>query len=167
MQYAKVQEGKITQGPTSKIHIEGKSGAEKMPLEEKIENGWLPVEGNHYSRATHKQGEYEIQPEKVVHTPVAKTLEEVKAERVNIFKPLAGKEIADTDWKIMRHKDQLDLVQITRLNKTTLDIPEFEALLVKRQELREKSDTKEAEVMNATTVEEVLAVKWNDEEPTI
>jgi len=125
---------------------------------------WFPVVGYGYNRTTQERGEPVFQTNKWVYPITEKTLEQVKEEQKNKFKPVAAKEIEPLDWRVIRYYGQEKLKLAGKRQDTKDSESDFIKLLEEIDSIRKKSDEKEAEIIAAKTVAEVLAVKWYDEE---
>lgn len=66
------------------------------------------------------------------------------------------KKLSKTDWKIIRHKEQID-AGIT----TSLTAEEYSQLLSDRQVIRDNSNVATVNISNATTNEEVMTIYDN------
>jgi len=89
------------------------------------------------------------------YTLIDKEMSDVKAKKISFFKVIASEELSRTDWKILRHLDQISL-----WISTSLTAEQYTQLLTNRQTIREKSNTLEIQINNCTTNEETLAVNW-------
>jgi len=86
-------------------------------------------------------------------------IDDVKTSRKNEVRRIANAMLVETDWKCIRHRDQVD-----SLSGTSLTSEQYEALLDGRQKIRDWSNAQEALIDALTTIEEV--VKYTIEEYT-
>lgn len=76
-----------------------------------------------------------------------------KIGRINQLKRNAQKELAKTDWIVIRHRDQIEGNFTTSLTQA-----EYEQLLIDRQYIRDWSNTQETSINNAKTYNDVTLV---------
>ena len=162
MQYVQIIDGNVAKGPKVLPSVfENIADFDKLPDDKLRLYGWLPAYNYNYNQAREIRGEPIIYIDRVEYPITPKPLEQVKSEQVDKFKPCAAAELCVTDWKTIRHVEQTELGI-----ETSLTAQEYTDLITERQAIRQKSNDKEAEVMAATTVDEVFEVVWNPiEEP--
>jgi len=83
------------------------------------------------------------------------TFTEIKQQKITEIKQKAAGELSATDYKVIRHRDQLAASLPTTLTST-----EYQTLLTQRQAIRDKSNNLEAQVNAATTETVVNSVVW-------
>ncbi|MHB8171218.1 MAG: hypothetical protein ACYDG6_06715 [Thermincolia bacterium] len=88
-------------------------------------------------------------------THIGPTLAEIKRQKITEIKLRAKAELDATDYKVIRHRDQ-----VANNLTTALTSIEYQALLTSRQAVRDKSNTLETQVNAATTDTAVYAVVW-------
>lgn len=88
-------------------------------------------------------------------TQTPKPLDLIKQQRIAEFKQKAAAELSPTDYKVIRHRDQLAASLPTTLTDT-----QYQQLLLNRQAIRDKSNTLEAQVQAATAEAEVNTMVW-------
>lgn len=89
-------------------------------------------------------------------THVGPTLAEIKQQKIAEIKLRAKGELDATDYKVIRHRDQL----AANLAATSMTATAYQALLTNRQDIREKSNTLETQINAATTSTAIYAVIW-------
>lgn len=91
-------------------------------------------------------------------TFVPPPLVETQQARIGLTKAEALVKLGNTDWKILRHMEQRELVAAGIMAKTSMTEEDYQALLVKRQGIREKSNNIEATVLAAKDASEVESI---------
>jgi len=86
-------------------------------------------------------------------------LAELKDDRIAYIKQSAYYELKATDWKVLRHRDQL--ADDSTGSSTSLSDNEYQALLLERQNIRDYSNQLETEINSASDRTGVEAVVWN------
>lgn len=76
-------------------------------------------------------------------------------QKIKEFKVRATEELAKTDYKVLRHRDQVS-ASVT----TSLTDAEYIQLCKDRQAIRDKSNSLETQVKVETTEAKILAVVW-------
>jgi len=79
-------------------------------------------------------------------------LQEKKDGQISLTKSEASNLLSPTDWKVIRHRDQIDTESGSG---TSLTNEEYLTLLDDRQIIRNKSNTIESEIDALTTIQEV------------
>ncbi len=79
----------------------------------------------------------------------------LRADKMQEFKAKAKAELDPTDYKVVRHRDQVAAGQ-----PTTLTNAQYLQLLADRNAIRDKSNTLEQQVIAAQTEATILAVVW-------
>jgi len=85
-------------------------------------------------------------------------LDNLKALKIVCIKSMAGTILTRTDWRVLRHRDQ-----VAGHTTTTITETEYQALLQSRQAVRDKSSELEDRIDACMTVEDVEAVDINVE----
>jgi len=86
-------------------------------------------------------------------------IENVRQSKINEIKAMAGDILSRSDYKVIRHRDQLD-----GNFATTLTASEFSELLTYRQSIRTQSNVLELLAIESTTIEELNAITVNYED---
>jgi hypothetical protein len=77
------------------------------------------------------------------------TLQELKEQKINEFKSIAGSELSKTDYKVIRQYEY-----------STLSEEDFETLKTQRQAIRDKSNLLESQVLSAENYETIININW-------
>jgi len=85
------------------------------------------------------------------------SLDKVKKYKTSEMKYNALLLLNKTDWKVIRHRDQVDASQ-----QTSLSSQEYQTLLTERDNIRKKSDTYETQINSLDKKDDILAVEWED-----
>jgi len=80
-------------------------------------------------------------------------LSEFKSRKILEIKDLAFQKLSDTDWKVIKYRDQIDASLEPDMSET-----EYLALLDERQNIRTQSNTYETQINAVTTKEELDAI---------
>ncbi|MCK9224503.1 MAG: hypothetical protein M0Q02_05420, partial [Candidatus Muirbacterium halophilum] len=72
-----------------------------------------------------------------------------------IFNKKATEELSELDWKVLRHKEQLELGI-----ETSLTASDYHSLLETKQNIRNKVNTLEQQVNACLTIDEINALFW-------
>ena len=83
----------------------------------------------------------------------------LKRKLLSKVKTEASKQLTATDYKVIRHRDQLDLIAKGNIITTTLTSEEYEILLKERNNLRIDSNEKEAEINSKTKITELEKIE--------
>ena len=126
-------------------------------VEEIIGNGDVNVDGLHLLKPCIEQIpsgynpeintlsdiSYIINDDNVVGTYelINKPLADVKSVKINIIKNIARDELIETDWKVMRHLNQLAM----SMSFPSLTDEEYQQLLTERQTIRDKKEDQQCE----------------------
>jgi ribosomal protein S13 len=86
-------------------------------------------------------------------------LQSLKRKLINKVKSEVSKQLTATDYKVIRHRDQLDLIAKGNIITTTLTSEEYETLLKERNNLRIDSNEKEAEINSKTKITELEKIE--------
>ena len=86
-------------------------------------------------------------------------LQSLKRKLINQVKSEVSKRLSATDYKVIRHRDQLDLIAKGNIITTTLTSEEYETLLKERNNLRIDSNEKEAEINGKTKITELEKIE--------
>ena len=81
-----------------------------------------------------------------------------KRELINMIKVRVSTLLSLSDYKVIRHRDQLDL----KLNETSITTQEYVNLLEKRQLLRDNSNMLENNIKSIETLEELNKFNINN-----
>ena len=79
-----------------------------------------------------------------------KDIEELKSEKISEMKIQSYKLLSETDWKVIRHRDQIDSNTTPSLSEA-----EYTSLLTNRKYIRDKSNSIEMSINALTTISEV------------
>ena len=82
------------------------------------------------------------------------TISELQQQLIDVIKNTAKELLSSTDYKVLRHNDQVYLNIAT-----TLSNEEYTALLQSRQAIRDWSNVKELEIQTQTTIDELELVE--------
>ena len=107
------------------------------------------VEANSKEQAIEKIRNYKEPNE--VDILKRKLLRQVKSE--------VSARLQATDYKVIRHRDQLDLIAKGEVITTTLSAQEYETLLKERNALRIKSNELEAKINNKRSIKTLEKIK--------
>lgn len=81
------------------------------------------------------------------------SLEFLKSFVINLIKGRTFSVLHSTDWKIIRHRDQIDSG-----GGTSLTDQEYQDLLIDRENIRINSDIYEQQVNDATSIEQIKLI---------
>lgn len=83
------------------------------------------------------------------------SIDVMKFRKINTFKTQARLELDKDEWMVNRHKEQLETA-----TPRSLSVEQYNQLLADRQAIRDKSNDLEAQINEATTIEELELINW-------
>ena len=83
----------------------------------------------------------------------------LKRKLINQVKSEVSKRLSATDYKVIRHRDEQELIKKGNMITSTLTATEYEELLNERKELRDWSNEKEAEINGKTKITELEKIE--------
>ena len=83
----------------------------------------------------------------------------LKNKLLNKVKSEVSKQLTATDYKVIRHRDEQELITKGNMITSTLTATEYEELLKERKELRDWSNEKEAEINSKTKITELEKIE--------
>lgn len=126
-------------------YIENIKGTNQHKIEN--EKGFIIIDAESKEQAIEKY--------KANYTP----LHDKKRELLNKAKSEVSKRLQATDYKVIRHRDQLDLIAKGEVITTTLSSKEYEELLKERNQLRTKSNELEALINSKRSINTLEKIK--------
>lgn len=97
--------------------------------------------------------------EKFKQRPVVNEVTELKRDLLNQVRTEVASRLTATDYKVIRHRDQLDLIAKGEVITTTLSSKEYEELLKERNQLRTKSNELEALIKSKRSINTLKEIK--------
>ena len=86
-------------------------------------------------------------------------LQSLKRKLINKVKSEVSKQLTATDYKVIRHRDEQELITKGNMITSTLTATEYEELLKERKELRDWSNEKEAKINSKTKITELEKIE--------
>ena len=83
----------------------------------------------------------------------------LKSKLLSKVKSEVSKQLTATDYKVIRHRDEQELIKKGNMITSTLTATEYEELLKERKELRDWSNEKEAEINSKTKITELEKIE--------
>lgn len=84
-------------------------------------------------------------------------LNNFKKSKIKKIKQKCKQLIEQDEWKLFRHRSQKEI----KNQKLDLTEKEYQDIIKKHQEYRDKSNNLETQINNASTIEDVEAINWD------
>ena len=149
--------------PPKGVVFEGICNFCELSVQDRIERfDWYPVEGYLHNQLTHVRSDtFEVQPNKLVFTLTPRPDIEITADRksqiLNSITNNAKNLLDKTDWKVLRHLEEISTGQETSLSQS-----QYEELTNLRKQIRINARNKSVLIEACKTTEQIQELTTSD-----